>query len=227
MIPKIIHQIWIGPKPEPTKWTNTIKIDYIVKYPEYKYKLWNESNINELFINFPNIKIIYDLEEKMCGKADLLRYLILYYYGGIYIDADSVWINEKNFDELIDNSCGFFAAKDPALNIVTNGVIGTFKNNEIFIKILKHIESYIISKNGLIKPKYYLEKRKTYGVVKLIGPVMFDHYVKNAKITIFPTHYFYPITWHGITDNDYHLKNELPIDSFLFQYGYTTNNLNV
>lgn len=36
-IPKIIHQIWIGPKPEPIKWTNTFKIDYIKMYPEYKY----------------------------------------------------------------------------------------------------------------------------------------------------------------------------------------------
>jgi inositol phosphorylceramide mannosyltransferase catalytic subunit len=226
MIPKIIHQIWIGPKPEPTKWTNTIKIDYITKYPEYEYKLWNESNINELFVDFPNIKIIYDLEETWNGKSDILRYLILYYHGGIYIDADSVWINDKNFDELIDNSCGFFAAKEHADNLV-GGVIGTFKNNQVFIKILKHIESYIISKNGSVEPKRYTNKRKIIGVCKTIGPIIFDHFAKNEKITVFPTHYFYPISWHGITDTDYHLKNELPKDSFLFQYGYSTNHLDV
>ena len=227
MIPKIIHQIWIGPNQEPIKWTNTIKIDYIYRYPEYEYKLWNETKINELFNDFPNIKIIYDLEFSWCGKADLLRYLILYYYGGIYIDADSVWINNKNFDELIVNSCGFFAAKDCGLDMLANGVIGTFKNNEVFIKILKHIESYIISKNGLIKTKYYIEKRKEYGASKLLGPHMFNHFAKNEKITIFPSHYFYPISWHGIKDTDYHLKNEMPIDSFLFQYGYSTNGLEV
>lgn len=226
MIPKIIHQIWIGPKPEPIKWTNTIKIDYISKHPEYEYKLWNEANIEELFIDFPNIKIIYDLETTWNGKSDLLRYLILYYYGGIYIDADSVWINDKNFDELIDGSCGFFAAKEYADNLV-GGVIGTYKNNEVFVKILKHIESYIISKNGTIKPEQYTNKRKIYGVCKTIGPIIFNHFAKNEKITVFPTHYFYPISWHGITDTDYHLKNELPKDSFLFQYGYSTNNLDV
>lgn len=36
-IPKIIHQIWIGTNPQPIQWTNTFKIDYIKKYPEYIY----------------------------------------------------------------------------------------------------------------------------------------------------------------------------------------------
>jgi mannosyltransferase OCH1-like enzyme len=225
MIPKIIHQIWIGPKPEPIKWTNTIKIDYITKYPEYEYKLWNESNIEELFVDFPNIKIIYDLEETWNGKSDLLRYLILYYYGGIYIDADSVWINEKNFDELIDNSNGFFAAKDCALDIITGGVIGSYKDNDVFVKILNHISNYIVNKNGEIRKRYYIGKRKEHGVCKLIGPHMFNYYAKNTNITIFPNHYFYPVSWHGITDSDYHLKHELPKDSYLFQYGYSTNKL--
>jgi len=209
------------------KWTNTIKIDYIAKHPEYGYKLWTESNIDELFVDFPNIKIIYDLEETWNGKSDLLRYLILYYYGGIYIDADTVWLNEKNFDDLIENSTGFFAAKDcaPVIPIIVGSVIGTYKKNEVFIKILKRIEGYIISKGGIIKPTYYVNKRKVYGVCKLIGPDMFDHYAKHEDITIFPSHYFYPISWHGITDSDYHLKHEMPQESDFFQYGYSTNKL--
>ena len=226
IIPKIIHQIWIGPNKEPTKWTNTLKIDYLAEYPHYKYKLWNETNIDELFVDFPNIKIIYDLEQTWNGKSDLLRYLILYHYGGIYIDADSVWLNNKNFDELIDNSCGFFAAKEDSHELV-GGVIGTYKNNEVFLKILKYIESYIISKSGAIRTKYYVNKRKSLGVCKLIGPVIFNRFAKNEEITIFPTHYFYPISWHGITDSEYHLKNDMPKDSFLFQYGYSTNNFNL
>ena len=227
MIPKIIHQIWIGDKPEPVKWTNTIKKNYINKFPDYQYKLWNESNIEPLFEDFPYIKIIYDIEETWNGKSDLLRYLILYHYGGIYIDADSVWLNERNFDELIENSCGFFAAKESGMsNNIASGVIGTYKNNQVFIKILNHISSYIISKSG-IKPRYYKNMRRTMGVCKTIGPIIFDIYAKKESITIFPSVFFYPISWHGITDSDYHLKNEMPKESYLFQYGYTTNNLQI
>ena len=38
MIPKIIHQIWIGPKPAPTNLMNSWKN----KHPDFEYILWNE-----------------------------------------------------------------------------------------------------------------------------------------------------------------------------------------
>jgi len=226
IIPKIIHQIWIGPNPEPTIWTNTFRIDYINMYPHYSYKLWSESNIAELFIDFPKIKIVYDLENEFCGKADILRYLILYKHGGIYIDADAIWLNNKNFDELIYNSCGFFAAKEPKCDHITNGVIGSYKSNHTFILLLKHIESYITTKSGRMSPKYYINKRKTRGVSKMLGPKLFNHFTESTNITIFPSIYFYPVSWHNITDISYHLKNKISIESYMFQYGYTTNNLN-
>ena len=48
--------------------------------------------------------------------------------------------------------------------------------------------------------------------------------LKN-KITVFPSIYFYPISWNGITDIYAHKKINIPVESFMFQYGYTTNNL--
>ena len=94
-IPKIIHQIWIGPKKRPDIWMDTFKIDYIKKNPDYKYILWNEENIDPLFEDFPIYKQVYNLERSYNGKSDILRYLILYVHGGIYVDADSVWVNDK------------------------------------------------------------------------------------------------------------------------------------
>jgi hypothetical protein len=47
----------------------------------------------------------------------------------------------------------------------------------------------------------------------------------NKNITIFPSIYFYPISWHNINDCEFHKKIELPKESYTFQYGYTTNNL--
>lgn len=176
-------------------------------------------------MDFPLIKLIYDLEETWNGKSDLLRYLILYYHGGLYIDADSVWLNNKNFDELINNSCGFFAAREPSCTHITGGVIGSYKNNQVFIKILNHIGSYIVNKTGGIETKYYVNKRKIMGVCKLIGPFIFNNFAKNEQITVFPSEYFYPISWHKISDPNYHLNNKLPDSSFMFQYGYSTNSL--
>lgn len=222
-IPKIIHQIWIGPKEEPTQWTNTFKIDYINAYPDYKYILWNESNLDNLFKDFLVLKIVYDLEETWNGKSDILRYLILFYHGGIYIDADCVWLNNKNFDELINNSTGFFGAREPNTTHLVGTVIGSYKNNQVFLKIIKHIESIILNSEGKVIKHRYVNKRKVMGVCKLIGPIIFDHFAKNENITVFPSHYFYPIGWHSISDKNYHLNNKMPEDSYMFHAGYSTN----
>lgn len=224
-IPKIIHQIWIGPKPEPTIWTNTFKIDYIKQNPEYKYMLWNNENINELFLDYPIYKRVFDLEKWYCGKADILRYLILYKFGGIYIDADTVWLNNKSFDNLIDN-CEYdiFVAKEPNNNIMANSVIGSIKEHPVFLQLIKHIENYIIE-NGKIKKLKFLRLASYNGASKLLGPLLFDAYVSKIPITVYPSEYFYPIIWHGIIDINYHLNNEISKEAYMFQYGYSTNNL--
>ncbi len=94
-IPKIIHQIWIGPNKQPDIWINTWRIDYINKYKNYEYMLWNNENIKNILNKYPKFEEMINTEIEYCGKADMLRYLILYEYGGIYIDADSVWVNNK------------------------------------------------------------------------------------------------------------------------------------
>ena len=222
-IPKIIHQIWIGPNPEPTIWTNTIKKNYIKEHPSWDYKLWNNDNINELFINFPIIKIVYDLTTKWSGKSDILRYLILYKYGGLYIDADSVWVNNKSFDILLECKESIFAAREPHCNHITGGVIGSCKNHKVFLDILNEIEHYVKNNNS-IKKKKYIKICTIKGYSKLLGPILFNKHAINYDIKIYPSEYFYPISWHNIKDINYHLKNKLPEDSFMFQYGYTTNN---
>ncbi len=42
-IPKIIHQLWIGPKPAPTKFMQTWK----EKHPDFDYIFWNEEELKK------------------------------------------------------------------------------------------------------------------------------------------------------------------------------------
>ena len=92
-IPRIIHQIWIGPKNPPMHWINTV-IDFC-HTNGYVYKLWRDADVVTLgLIN----KKAFDDEPSWAGKADVLRYEILYRHGGIYIDADSMIINQDRLD---------------------------------------------------------------------------------------------------------------------------------
>lgn len=226
-VPKIIHQIWIGPYKKPSIWTDTFEKDYISANPGWEYKLWTDENIDELLCDFPIIEQIYDTETTYNGKSDLLRYLILYQYGGIYIDADSVWVNNKNFDDLLSevNSTECFVAFEPSGLNICGGVMGSSKNNE-YIKLLMEGIENIVKKNGnTVEIKKYIRIRSYNGVCKVIGPNYIDRMCKtfDQQITIFPSIYFYPVTWHGVNDMDQHLKMDIPKESYTFQYGYTTN----
>ena len=95
MIPKIIHQIWIGNKNEPTKFMNTWKN----KNPEFEYIKWNEEELKNRNISLECLNRVNEIEE-MCGKADIIRWELLYKYGGIFLDADSICI-EPIDDELM------------------------------------------------------------------------------------------------------------------------------
>ena len=219
-IPKIIHQIWIGDKPPPNIWIDTWKKDYMIAHPEFKYMYWDNTAAEKLLKSWPNIRKKFYTTNIQCCRADLLRYVILYTYGGIYIDADSAWVNKKDLTELIERTDinGMFAAPHSKDNsTLANGVIGCTKNNAVILNIINDLNT--------MGPRRFRKKLVRFGVSNITGPTIFDRHVKG-KITVFPAEYFYPIPWHGISDVNLHKKMELPEDSFMFQYGLTTNNLN-
>lgn len=56
---------------------------------------------------------------------------------------------------------------------------------------------------------------------------MFSLVVRNhaGSVTIFPSKYFYPLPWIGLKSiNINKYKNKIDKESYMFQFGYTTNN---
>lgn len=218
-IPKIIHQVWIGPKDVPWKWINSFKEDFMKKHPGWKYYLWTDKEVAKL--NLVN-KTHYDNEKGYNGKADILRYELLYKFGGIYIDADSYWLG-LDLGDLIKqtNYTGFFAAiesKKKCNKCLANGVLGSSVNNPI--------AKYLVD----ILNKQYNKHIRDYAVGpwKTLGPYYVDQVLYKFNITVFPDYYFYPIYW--VSGNK---SYEIPIEeqkklypnSYMTQYGYTTNGL--
>lgn len=215
-IPKIIHQIWIGPHKLPSRFIDTWKNDYMKENTDWEYKLWREKDIEQL--NMIN-KDIYDMEKNYAGKSDIARLEILNKYGGIYIDADSVWVNNKSLNKLIDESIeeGLFASIEPTKNYLANGVIGSTPNNENILFLINEIRSM---------KHNYKELRNKFMPWQLTGPYLLEKVRKTGrKIKVLPTNYFYPEYWHGVRDFDRHKKINLPDETFMYQYGISTNNL--
>ena len=85
MIPKIIHQIWLGDQNKrPIELMKTWK----ELNPTWEYKVWTEKEMFPLInqMQFNQYGATYN------GKANILRYEILYNYGGFFIDADSTLV---------------------------------------------------------------------------------------------------------------------------------------
>ena len=108
-IPKKIHQVWIGEK-EPPAWCVKFGEEMQAMHPDWEYKLWNESNIPKL-VN----QDIYDKlpKHRYCFKSDIIRYEIVYKYGGVYADMDMFcykdFFNELTYSDyflrILKNQC--------------------------------------------------------------------------------------------------------------------------
>ena len=224
-----IHQIWIGDNPIPTAWTDTVK-DFAKKH-DYTYKLWTEASVKDLGMDeIPGLKALYkSFGGELAGRADILRLLILYKFGGVYIDADTVILKPDKFDAFVKkNRTGVFfawenltAARTRKLGIrirrlVANSVIGAEAGHPFIKELLEGIVEHEKGVTG------------TTDAWKRVGPYYVTKKYEALKgrfpdIKVFPMRYFYPRAWAGITDPNLHKKVKIPGASMLFQYGYSTN----
>lgn len=95
MIPRILHHIWIGPRPAPLHWMST----WPRHHPTWAYKTWdNETVFRKRWRNQRLVNAYRDQEEYR-GIADVIRYEILAEFGGFMPGADSECL--KPVDEIV------------------------------------------------------------------------------------------------------------------------------
>lgn len=177
VIPKIIHQIWVGPNTPPAIFKDSQESMKRL-HPEWEYKLWTDADI-------PGFKLynqeFYDAAKNYGAKADILRYEILSRYGGVYLDIDFVCIRPLDvllqYDAWATNAGGDFA----------NGAIGAVPGHPI-------LEDTILS----LKDSWNAHK-EAGDVIDSVGPRhlerSFMKFVgnKDMNIIVFPTDFFYPL----------------------------------
>ena len=93
-IPKIIHQIWIGPKTPPTKFMDTWKNKH--EKEGFEYIRWTEAEMEKRGFRSKLTEKVNEMEE-INGKADILRWELLYEYGGFFVDADAYCIKPVTY----------------------------------------------------------------------------------------------------------------------------------
>ena len=204
MIPKIIHQIWLG---DQSKRPSEIMKTWQDKHPDWEYILWTEENLPEI-----KNKKQFDEMEELAGKADILRYELLYNQGGIYIDADTVCVNPIDSHMLENDSFSHWENEYFIPGLIHNGHIGSCVKNELMSKMVEHIGN---------QDKIYYGPLNAW---KVTGPVLITNMVKHlryTKLRIYPSYYFIPKHYSGVEHyytNDkiygYHLNGSTPQSGF-------------
>jgi mannosyltransferase OCH1-like enzyme len=179
-IPKIIHQIWLGsPVPESFK---ALQESWIENHlgRGWTYKLWTDDDIADFGLYNQQY---YDDTDNYGVKADILRWEVVYRYGGVYVDMDFECL--RSLDTL-HYTYDFYTALQPLDTFFVQlgaALFGARPGHPL----LKHcIET--------IKDDWYQK-----GAPKKTGPVHFtkSFYAvagKNGSVDIaFPAFYFYPL----------------------------------
>ena len=168
MIEKNIFQTWYTKSLHPLI---NQKIENLKNLnPDYKYYLYTDDDIDN-FVNehFPGqIAECYNMLNIIVAKTDLWRYLVLYKYGGVYLDMDST-INMPLDTFIREDDCAIisgegnltwflqwgliFSKEHPILRRTVEHVIDNIKNNRypndihqmtgptVFTKAIKEIHS--------------------------------------------------------------------------------------
>jgi GT2 family glycosyltransferase len=184
-IPKIIHQLWIGSKPAPTNHMDTWKH----KHPDFEYIRWNESELQRRDMKLECQHRIDEMEE-INGKADIIRWEILYKYGGIFLDADSICI--EPVDDTLTN-CKSFAGweqEQVRQGLIATGTMGFPPKHPLVYGAIEWIKENCVN-----------VKKTGMRAWQTVGPGLLTRMYNTGRykdLTIFPSYSFLPIHCTGL-----------------------------
>jgi mannosyltransferase OCH1-like enzyme len=154
-IPKIFHHIWVGPNKIPQEFLE-YQQGWKKFHPGWKDMIWNDSNIPPL-IN----QELFDNAQTYSEKADILRYELIYAYGGIYVDYDYECL--KNLEPLLKELtlvlCKEADYLQPGIpQFFNNSLIGCTPEHPLVKKIIDNLPDRYEAYNNLPLE----EKARTY-----------------------------------------------------------------
>jgi len=87
-IPKIIHVVWLNGKIDDPSVPQELKkyiVTWIQKHPDWEFRLWTDAEVAQITLDNQDL---YDDTINFGVKSDILKYEIVYRYGGVYVDTD-------------------------------------------------------------------------------------------------------------------------------------------
>ena len=188
-IPKVIHQIHLGGKPlsnQELKWQKTWK-DH---NPDWEFIFWDDEALKS--IDIINKKYLDDCDNYSM-KSDILRFDILYQFGGLYIDTDFECL--KSLDSFFDNRDFIVCRQNPNGPSICGAFFAATKHHSL----VKKLVDGIAKRSSTHKGKHCVEKYGPTYITDLID----GSYSLDPK-------YVYPFMWDKKHSRNENLKEIYP-----------------
>ena len=192
MIPKIIHQTAYANKNEWHPIWKHCQQSTLKHFKDFEYKFWDDDSLdNFVKEKYPQIYEEYKNFSSHIFQLDCVRYLLLHYYGGIYIDMD-VYCYDNFYDELKGDILLVESIGD---ELVQNSLMASVPNHPFWMDCydLTLHRTKTIELKPCLNTFFKKEADENDNLVRLIsGPLMLSDCVKQNKhaIYILPYKYF-------------------------------------
>ena len=134
LIPRVLHQIWLGPAILPFE---AFRLKWQRLHPLWEMRLWRDAEVEDL------------MKSSVCGeayarasnygeKSDIARYEILRKFGGVYVDCDFEPL--KPLDALL--GVGLFAGFSNVGAVeLNNGILGARRGHPLMAACVQRIKT--------------------------------------------------------------------------------------
>jgi inositol phosphorylceramide mannosyltransferase catalytic subunit len=172
LIPRVFHQIWLGPDPLPEE-CEAYRRSWPEHNPGWELRLWREDDI-PADARRPEV---FETLRSPAERSDILRFEILWRVGGIYIDMDFECL--RPIERLLGGARFVAGYRKPGR--VNNALVGSVPGHPVADRALTDIRP-----------------RTTYGPVDKsgTGPVFLDRVLAHFgdEVTILDQPILYPRT---------------------------------
>lgn len=177
MIPKIIHGFWGGPD-MPDKFA-MYRARWQDLHPEWRCILWTPDRMPPLQNQDLYDRAAQISREPWQFRADVLRYEVLYTFGGVWVDMDFEPV--QPLDALMGPSA--WAAWEETNKWVSNAIMAAEPLHPFIADLIENLPGSAHLPGG--------------NTVKS-GPQFITPYALDHGIDIYPRDYFYPFLWNEL-----------------------------
>ena len=196
MIPKIFHRIWLGGTPMPAEF-QAFGASWSDLHPGWE--MWNWYGFTqELVDSFRNWHLLHKCRNN-AQAADLLRYELLWRYGGVYLDTD--FECQKNIEPLLIADATFVGAGEKP-GMLSAGFIAAEPQHPLIDRCRE-----------LIDVRIDLSQVQAHTTGPGMITAAWKEFNTDPRVVAYGPEFFYPYPW-----NEKHRRHETFPDAYAIHH---------